>query len=202
MNSSSAAAPPQIEYGAGISSPVPNCRKKKTPNNHNPLDEISAIVLDPGYSVTRAGFAGEDSPKSVIPTHYGSLQDGTHIYDDSAVFNPSPGIELRNPLNDDITVNDWDAAARLWEYAITSRLTGHKQTSPLRNGLNNDPKEDGDDVKMEDVEEEEKPLTESPLLMTEPGWNPVKNREKMVELAMESWGTPAFYLGRSGVLAA
>ncbi|KAF5847068.1 hypothetical protein GGP41_003284 [Bipolaris sorokiniana] len=27
-------------------------------------DEVSAIVLDPGYSTVRAGFAGEDVPKS------------------------------------------------------------------------------------------------------------------------------------------
>ena len=38
-------------------------------------DEVSAIVLDPGYSTTRAGFAGEDVPKSVIPSFYG-LRDG------------------------------------------------------------------------------------------------------------------------------
>jgi hypothetical protein len=53
-----------------------------------------------------------------------------------------------------------------------------------------------------EVESEEKPLADSPLLMTEPGWNPVKAREKTIEIAMEKWGTPAFYLARSGVLAA
>jgi actin-related protein 4 len=55
---------------------------------------------------------------------------------------------------------------------------------------------------MEDVELEEKPLADSPLLMSECGWNPSKAREKTIEIAMESWGTPAFYLAKNGVLAA
>ncbi|EPQ27745.1 uncharacterized protein PFL1_04882 [Pseudozyma flocculosa PF-1] len=33
-------------------------------------DEINAIVIDPGYSHTRAGWAGEDAPRAVIPTAY------------------------------------------------------------------------------------------------------------------------------------
>ena len=106
-------------------------------------------------------------------------------------------------MNEDGTVEDWDTAAKLWEYAITSRLTGQKQTSPLRNGLNNEQKEgENGDVKMEDVEENEKPMAESPLIVTEPGWNPAKNREKIMEIAMEEWGVPAFFLARSGVMAA
>jgi actin-related protein 4 len=58
------------------------------------------------------------------------------------------------------------------------------------------------DVDMEALENLEKPLEDSPLLMTEPGWNPTKAREKCIEIAMEEWGTPAFYLQKTGVLAA
>ena len=170
-------------------------------------DEISALVLDPGYSVTRAGFAGEDTPKSIVPTYYGVLGSSEasnlpYVFDDNAINNPLPDLDIRNPMAKDGTVEDWDVAAKLWEYTITSRLTGPKETSASRNGLNNDPKEDGKDVEMEDVELDEKPLTEFPLLMTEPGWNPSKNREKTIEIVMEDWGCPAFYLSRSGVLAA
>lgn len=164
-------------------------------------DEIGAIVLDPGYSVVRAGFAGEDAPKSVIPSYYGYLPDSKTLFDDNAINNPLPGIDIRNPMASDSTVQDWDTAAKLWEYAITSRLTGPKQTSALRNGLN-DPAPDGQDVDMEDAENGEAPLSEKPLLMTEPGWNSTKNREKALELAMESWGAPAFYLARSPVTSA
>ena len=97
------------------------------------------------------------------------------------------------------TVRDWDTAANLWEYAITSKLTSTKQARLATNGLNDG---DNEDVKMESVEDQEKPVGENALLMTEPGWNMGKDRERGLEIAMESWGVPAFWLARNGVLAA
>jgi len=95
-------------------------------------------------------------------------------------------------------VEDWDTAANLWEYAITSRLTNAKPTPLASNGLNDTSNEDRP---MEGVGEQEKPLQENPLLMTETGWNAGRDREKGIEIAMESWGCPAFWLARNGVLA-
>lgn len=97
-------------------------------------------------------------------------------------------------------VEDWELATKLWEYSITSRLTGHAQRP--RNLRSGNATEDGADVQMEDVEPMEKPLLEHPLLMTEPAWNTVKAREKMIEIAMEDWGCPAFWLGKTAPLAA
>ena len=48
----------------------------------------------------------------------------------------------------------------------------------------------------------ERCLEEHPLFMTEPSWNPAKAREKCAEIALESWASPAFYLGRTGVMGA
>lgn len=42
-------------------------------------------------------------------------------------------------------------------------------------------------------------ISEHPLLMTEPAWNPPKNREKTMEVAFEDFNVPAFYLARSAV---
>lgn len=103
-------------------------------------------------------------------------------------------------MGKDGTVEDWDNATKLWEYAITSRLTNFKQSDPRTNGLNDDVKDI--DVEMEGIEDGEKPLEEHPLLLTETAWNSAKNREKSIEVAMESWGCPAFWLGRNNVLAA
>jgi actin-related protein 4 len=107
-------------------------------------DEVSAIVLDPGYSSVRAGFAGEDTPKSFVNSHYGVANDRT-VFGDDAIHNPLAGLEIRNPMSKDGIVEDWDTATRLWEYAITSRLTSFKQSDPRTNGLN-------DDLKEQDVE--------------------------------------------------
>ncbi|EQL32648.1 actin-like protein 4 [Blastomyces dermatitidis ATCC 26199] len=167
-------------------------------------DEVSAIILDPGYSTVRAGFAGEDTPKSVIPTCYGKYSTDAqdkYIYGDSIYVTPRPGLAIRNPMGKEGIVEDWDMAEKVWEYSFTSRLTGTKSGNPLYNGLNDTANADLP-AEMDVVEAEEKPLTDSPLLMTECGWNPVKAREKTIEIAMEKWGSPAFYLARNGPLAA
>ncbi|RPB29157.1 Actin/actin-like protein [Terfezia boudieri ATCC MYA-4762] len=131
-------------------------------------DEISALVLDPGTSWTRAGFAGEDTPKAVIPTDYGVTPDGKLHFGDNDVHTVRPGMEIRNPMKDGV-VEDWDVAPHIWKYAITNRLTSA--------------------------------LNEHPLIMTEPAWNPPKNREKTLEIAFEDFDVPAFYLAKSGVCA-
>lgn len=41
--------------------------------NHE--DEVSALVVDIGTSSLRAGYAGDDTPKAVIPTSYGFHRD-------------------------------------------------------------------------------------------------------------------------------
>jgi actin-related protein 4 len=176
-----------------------------TSHAHNHFtDEVSAIVLDPGYSSTRAGFAGEDTPKSVIPTSYGKYTSGDqekYIYGDSIYVSPRPGLSIHNPMGRDGVVEDWDMAEKVWEYSFSSRLTGAKPSDPMQNGLNDDVPKEELPTEMEGVEADEKPLADSPLLMTECGWNPTKAREKTVEIAMENWGTPAFYLARNGVLS-
>lgn len=168
------------------------------------LDEISALVLDPGYSNTRAGFAGEDVPKSVVPSYYGLIPPNSspkqkkQLFGDNSIHTPLPRMSISNVMAKDGTVDDWDAAANLWEYAITSRLTNAKPGPLATSGLND---ADNEDIKMEGVESQEKPLQENPLLMTETGWNAGKEREKGIEIALESWGCPAFWLARNGVLA-
>lgn len=168
-------------------------------------------MLDPGSYSIRAGFAGEDAPKSVVPSYYGVLNadsEPQYLFGENAIHNPTPGMDIKNPFNSESVVEDWDVASKLFEYTITSRLTGVRQTPPSKNGLNNDPKEDGEngngdeDVAMEGTEELEKPMAEHPLLMTEPAWNPAKARAKAMEIAIEDWGVPAFYLAKTGMLAA
>ncbi|KAL8733924.1 MAG: hypothetical protein Q9181_003399 [Wetmoreana brouardii] len=166
-------------------------------------DEISALVLDPGYSVVRGGFAGEDVPKSVVPSFYGIVSSNghrRHLYGESAIHTPLPNIEIGNPVGENGIVEDWETATNLWEYAITSRLTNTKPSNPMTNGLN----EKTDEIKqeMEGVETTGRPLEENPLLMTESPLNTGKGREKPIEIAMENWGAPAFWLARSGVLSA
>ncbi|KAI1138248.1 actin-related protein, ARP4 class [Hypoxylon sp. FL0543] len=184
------------------------------PNSQQPLDvyggdEVSALVLDAGYCYTRAGFAGEDVPKSVLPSFYGSIKTGEgesatyrDVFGDECLI-PRAGFEIKNYMSrSESIVEDWDAATKMWEHVLIKRLQPERPTPPSKNGLN-DPAPDGEgDVAMEDIEEQEKPLAENPLLMTEAPWNAGKAREKAIEIAMENWGCPAFWLSRTPVCAA
>lgn len=166
-------------------------------------DEVAAIIIDPGFSSVRAGFAGEDTPKSFVPSYYGITTDGRNLFGDDSIHNPLLGHEIQNPMSKEGIVENWDAATQLWEYAITSRLTSfHPLSSLQKKRQKKDDAKDDQDVEMEDVEETEKFMEEHPLLMTEPAWNTSQNREKSIEIAIESWGCPAFWLSRNNVLAA
>lgn len=168
-------------------------------------DEVSALVLDPGYCNTRAGFAGEDVPKSILPSFYGHVNADPprNVFGDECLI-PRSDFEVRNYMNKDSVVEDWDVATNVWEHMLVKRLQPGRPTPPAKNGLNDDAKEqDGEgDVAMEDTESQEKSLQENPLLMTEAPWNSPKSREKAIEVIMENWGCPAFWLSRTSVLAA
>ncbi|KAK6070416.1 chromatin remodeling and histone acetyltransferase complexes subunit [Seiridium cupressi] len=167
-------------------------------------DEVSALVLDAGYVYTRAGFAGEDVPKSVLPSFYGSV-NGSDVFGDECLV-PRPDFEIKNYMSrTESVVEDWDAATKIWEHMLIKRLQPERETPPSKNGLNDGTAADAEgDVAMDDTgaEDLEKPLAESPLLMTEAPWNAGKAREKVIEIAMENWGVPAFWLTRTPVAAA
>lgn len=172
---------------------------------------MSALVLDPGYCNTRAGWAGEDVPKSVLPSFYGHINGETpkDLFGDEYLV-PRADLEVRNYMNRDSVVEDWDIAPKIWEHMLVKRLQPDRQTPPSKNGLNDDPKEqvqDGEgDVTMEEgaeeTEQQEKALQENPLLVTEAPWNTSKAREKTTEIIMETWGCPALWLSRTPVLSA
>ncbi|KAI8143573.1 actin family [Fennellomyces sp. T-0311] len=159
-------------------------------------DEVNALVFDIGTTSTRAGYAGEDTPRAMFPTSYGyteesdtdpekkAVADGdvameeasaekktkkNYYIGDTKVNTWRENMEIRNPMNDGL-INDWEALEQIWNTAF-------------REMLRVDP-------------------TEHPLLCTEPAWNTTENREKMVELAFEKFSFPAFYLAKDAVMTA
>jgi actin-related protein 4 len=161
--------------------------------------------LDPGYCHTRAGFAGEDVPKVVLPSFYGRVTTDPpkDLFGDEYIV-PRADFEVRNYMSRDSVVEEWDVASKMWEHMLVKRLQPNNQTPPSKNGLNDEVKDQDNegDVAMEETESHEKPLAENPLLLTEAPWNSPKSREKAIEIAMESWGCPAFWLSKTAVLSA
>jgi hypothetical protein len=89
------------------------------------LDEVAALVVDIGTSTLRAGYAGDDTPRAIIPTTYGFHHvptDGDVAMDDAAEGSAPPpkvsrklyigqngpslwreGMEVANPIVDGLS---------------------------------------------------------------------------------------------------
>ncbi|KAH8113415.1 actin-related protein Arp4p [Phellopilus nigrolimitatus] len=162
-------------------------------------DEISALVLDIGTSTIRAGYAGDDTPKAIIPTSYGyteevesgqdvsmedeadkeNAQNGGDAHSSSkrvklhiGQHGPSmfrPNMEVRNPMGDGL-IEDFTPIPAL----IRNVLEDNLRCNP----------------------------SEHPILVTEPAWNTATNRERMAEIMFEEFQVPAFYIANTGVLNA
>ncbi|RUS22056.1 actin family [Endogone sp. FLAS-F59071] len=174
-------------------------------------DEVNALVLDMGTSWTRAGYAGEDTPKAIFPTWVGYSEED---------------VEMAEPVGpeDDVRMADVSAngdpagvaAAAIPAPALPGKRKKYyigdgevnvwrphmEVVNPLKDGL----VEDWDAIEHIWNYAFHTRLrvdpTEHPLLCTEPAWNLRENREKMVELAFEKYGFPAFYLAKDAVMTA
>ncbi|KAF8897287.1 actin-related protein Arp4p [Infundibulicybe gibba] len=152
-------------------------------------DEVSALVLDIGTSSLRAGYAGDDTPKAIIPTSYGYhrtpsdsdviMGGGAELYekqDLAKIYLGQNGpslwrqdMEVGNPLVDGL-IHDFNPIPPLIEHALGSVMRCN--------------------------------ASEHPILVTEPAWNTPANRERMAEIMFEQFQVPAFYIANTGVLNA
>ncbi|KDE08803.1 hypothetical protein MVLG_00908 [Microbotryum lychnidis-dioicae p1A1 Lamole] len=138
-------------------------------------DEVSALVLDIGSDTVRAGYAGEDTPKTIFPSVYSTVPaseaDPTPSYSHGNSVHLYRPHAVHSTFISDGLVTDWEAAERAIDHAFFDRMR-------LEN------------------------LAEFPLLTTEPSWNTQSNKEKMCELAFEKYHAPAYYAVDKAVMSA
>lgn len=148
-------------------------------------DEVSALVFDIGTSTMKVGFAGDDSPNSIIPTRVGVSSGKKEMMEDEEETNTSQRtnfyvgrkslnfvrdfMEMEQPIKNG-KVNDWDHIERLINYAEKERLN----ILP----------------------------SEYPVVMGEVPFVDSKDREKMAEIMFEQFNHPAFFLCKNPVLTA
>lgn len=174
-------------------------------------DEINAVVLDPGASVFRGGWAGEDAPRAMFPTHYGWLP----MSEEERATYTAPDMKQESSQGD-VTMSEapptpprgvsFDAARG------RKRFVGDVGVSYWRRGLEIDTPLDEHGIvqdfdAMQALSHHALDLlssepTENPLLFTEPATNPRSARARTVELAFEGLQVPAFYLANRSVLSA
>ena len=139
-------------------------------------EEVTVVVIDNGSGDCKAGFAGNDAPRSVFSSIVGRPKvpqimaglDNNDIYMGSEAEEKRGVLKCTRPIQEGNIVN-WDDMEKLWHYTLQNEL----RVAPEHH----------------------------PVLLTEPPQNSKENREKMTQIMFEVFNIPCLYVQNQAVLS-
>ena len=134
------------------------------------------IILDNGSGYIKAGFTGDEAPKTVFPTcvGYPLLYDGSNKVEDVKEFFIGADAETQKekvkyvyPIEQGV-VNNWDEMEKIWGHVFFNEL---KVDSSEHN-----------------------------VMLTEVAMRPKQNKEKMAQIMFETFNVPGLYIALPALL--
>ena len=132
------------------------------------MSEGQPVVIDNGSYKLKAGFAGDDNPKTVFPSVKGILRksgyesrshsESNYIGED-AIYSER-GMILKSPFDNGI-IYDWETMEQIWHYTFYNKLRIFPD--------------------------------EHPILLSENLSNPFNIKEKSAQIMFETFNVPAYY---------
>ncbi len=93
-------------------------------------DEVTAVCIDNGSGSIKAGFAGDEAPRTIFPTIVGRakapLQD---IYIGKDAHRHS-NLHLSNPIDNGI-VSNWEDMEKIWRHTLINELKVSPEEHPI-----------------------------------------------------------------------
>lgn len=139
-------------------------------------EHLQPLVIDNGSGMCKAGFAGDDAPRSVFPCILGrpkhdnvmvGVEEADTYIGDEALAKKGV-MAIKYPIEHGIVTN-WDDMEKIWHYCFYSELRVDPEEHPVL-------------------------LTEAPL-------NPKANRERMAQIMFENFQVPKVQVSIQAVLA-
>ncbi|KAI8361122.1 actin 1 [Mortierella sp. GBAus27b] len=136
-------------------------------------DNTCVVVMDNGSSMSKAGFAGDNTPRTIFPTivghpcQQGVDMAGKEFYIGNEAQSKRGVLSLRSPIRIG-TITNWDDMEKIWHHTFDE--------------LHVTPEE-------------------HPTLLTEAPYNSMESRKKMTQIMFETFRTPALHIANKAVLS-